>query len=405
MGLFDTIFNPKPSGNFLGPINIPDFGISEAFGFDNTYNQPQVGAGYTGSGKGAEYGDPYTTPTGDLAINNTAPVVNTQTGGQTLGAQRTATGGGAGLTAPNQAVAPGQPSIIDLINQEYDALQPYFGQLEDQAQGVAGRARENITREEGGALDALVKNKAADQAGLDLKTQQAQQQEIDATTKTKQYLNQLLNKGHAYLASQGGYNSSTAPALAEAFGRTAQTNLGNIATQAQGILGQLGVEGMKLLNFYAEKESLLKNKALEIFGNIENELQENLAKIAASKAESRVAKASATMTAWQNYLNQKATLQVEAAQATSALDDFLNTKVQTLSNNYMPGEVGGINAQNTPGALAGIGGTTQQITNPSIIPHGTPLFLRNQQEEESQLRLPSSLPSTVNAGLGNIRLG
>jgi hypothetical protein len=219
---------------------------------------------------------------------------------------------------------------MDMINQMFNEEQGYLGGLESTARSQAASSQ-GLIKSEGAELESQTgEERALREQELSGRKTEAGLDAQSAMTRVKQMLSDIVNRNNAYLSAIPGWSSSTAPALAEKFGRTAMSQAGGVQTELQKTVNSINLEAERVGQFYDNKLKEVQMGVQRALQGIEQQLQTQLGNIQGMKAESAKAKAQATMQAWQNYANNRAQLNMQAFNFQQTLAQWAMEKGQSL---------------------------------------------------------------------------
>ncbi len=230
-------------------------------------------------------------------------------------------GGGGGGNAP---------SVMDMINEAYGQEQDYLNQVQSSLPGQAQTAKSSYDTLLNQQKPQYEAEQSARLGELQTRSDQAARTNQQETARVKQLLGELQNRQASQLAYTGGYGSSSNPAMAEAFGKQAFSSLSTLAGQNQNVTDSINSERERVKNFYSKSIGDLTTQVATAKNQIDVDLQDKLNQIAGAKAESAKAKAQATMSAWQDYANRVAQLNLEKTQWQQNLEAWALEKGQTL---------------------------------------------------------------------------
>jgi len=264
--------------------------------YGSTSNEPNVST---------DYGPAYSTPSGQYYVT----AQTSQVPKQALGAATTSGGGGGASTDPgldlsgfNAGPSPndslgGGPSEQDVINNEFNQ----FNALLDQETGTANK---NFSETKG-----LYDTQFANASGQ-LKTEKTDQtrdikgKETLDLKRVRQLLSDLSQRDAARTAIRGG--GSVTEALAERFGRTAQSKLGNIQEQTRSALNRVNT-------FYNNSITKLQENYDAAIVGARQTLDANLAEIRRARTGAASAKQRASLDAWRSYYDNVNQAKIQAA--------------------------------------------------------------------------------------------
>lgn len=261
-----AIINSHSGSWGVGNFRLPDFGITEKLTSNRT---AQGGSNVIGSRNA--YAPPKTSTIPNFQTYET-PISNPR--GDILGAGTTAGGGGTSnqgipansfnldqnIPSPDQGTPDGGPSELDMINSEFNDFQSFLGNQESQANQNFTNTQNAITGERDLAVTDAEKQRGFREQELDAKALQGRESERLSLRKVRQLLQDLEQRNASRLAISGG--GSTADALAERFGRTAQEQTGNVLSEGQRYQNDLSLEGEKVDQFYDNSISKIKPEQL-----------------------------------------------------------------------------------------------------------------------------------------------
>ena len=239
------------------------------------------------------------TPASQLPSTGSTLDLNTD-GGLSGGAGSTGDpldlSGFSGGPSPSEGVN-GGPSEQDIINQEFNDFNNYLNNEE-------GAAKSNFAETKG-----LYDTQFANASGQ-LKTEQGDQtrdikgKETLDLKRVRQLLSDLGQRDAARTAITGG--GSVSEALAERFGREAQSRLGNVQEQTRSALTRVNT-------FYNNALVKLQENYTSATVGARQNLEANLREISRSRDASATAKQRATLDAWRNFYQNVNQAKIQAA--------------------------------------------------------------------------------------------
>lgn len=243
------------------------------------------------------------------------------------------------LNSPDQPFSGGGDSEISMINDQFNQFNSY---LDSQA----GQAQSNFN-ETVGMMDTQKANQeklySTEKA---TQTEGVKKSESLNLAQVRQLLSDLQQKDAARTAIAGG--GSTSEALAERFGREAQSRLGNVQDQTRQAIERVN-------QFYDRKTVELNDAYTANVFQAKQTLQDNLSYISQQRVGSAQAKQNATMNAWRSYYDQVNQAKVQAATFKAQMDMW---KQQQDSANAA---IDPFNAQNASVYNQGLQGSYSQM--------------------------------------------
>jgi len=252
------------------------------------------------------------------------------------------------------------PSQLDLIEQAYQTeigalgeqeslANSQFGQtqglLSGQREGVLGQISAEEANRRGSVESSAVNARknlqtSYDQAAVNIAQQNAQQEQM-----LRQLLGDLQQRQIAGMSVAGNFNSSVRDAANESYGRQATQGATQIATGRQEaeqdinnqlvrgtgeIEAQKAAEIGKITDYYAKTRNDINNTYNSSMLQLAQQRDQRLAAIAQARGASASAKAQNTAQAWNDYLAQKRTVDMQAYENAQALDMWKQQKEFSL---------------------------------------------------------------------------
>lgn len=282
------LFNPHASNNSIFGVAIPDFGISEMIGGNQT---AQGGSNLFGS-------NPSFTQTNNVAPGSAGNyyVSGSPASQQTLGAKtsNTPTGGGSFNPPTPQPQQPSGPSQEEQARQQYESqirgqidsgYNDYFGQLDEMLnQGLPSQrsAQENIANSQyTQGVNTLGLQKTQ---GLDALGQQrvkAEEQQVKTLRDISGNIRNSMQAGNIYLGTRGAGDSSAANQYAYALTKMGTQQRGDTMNQTGQIMNDIGSRETNLRNIFdTESRNLEESKNQKInevavwFADAQNQLRQ-----------------------------------------------------------------------------------------------------------------------------------
>lgn len=229
--------------------------------------------------------------------------------------------------------------MIDMINQEYENV---MGQLTAEEQALPGRYetfKQAVSANLAPVLTSLQEAQKEKLTGLEGEKAETKQQAALNLRQIHQLLSDLQQKQAGYLSSIGGWTSTAAPAMAEAFGRKAYESVSDLQRRRDLALADISRRITQTNEFYKQKVQDFENQKAAKLNLLEQDLQDSLKEIARQKGAAAEAKARATFDAWQGFLNSRRQIALEEAKWKESLalwkqqmDQQLGSAQQQLSS-------------------------------------------------------------------------
>lgn len=243
------------------------------------------------------------------------------------------------LPSPDQPFSGGGGSEIDMINDQFNQFNGYLDQQSGQAQSNFNETVGMMDTQKANQEKLYSTEKATQTEGV-------KKSEALNLAQVRQLLSDLQQKDAARTAIAGG--GSTSEALAERFGREAQSRLGNVQDQTRQAIERVN-------QFYDRKTVELNDAYTANVFQAKQTLQDNLSYISQQRVGSTQAKQNATMNAWRSYYDQVNQAKVQAATFKAQMDMW---KQQQDSANAA---IDPFNAQNASVYNQGLQGSYSQM--------------------------------------------
>lgn len=413
----------QPGNWNIGPINLPDFGITEAlfgpqFGntsstqttgssaplqYDTPLNQALQQGGVLGATNYTNYGgyQQYSSPIGPQ--NQTSSSTQQSSGGgdsrlqqlqktnrnppqeseyQALLAQLQASQG------PSQAeINNAYAGTLDVLNQAESNLRGQLPGLISEAEAQAAASRSLLEGQRSTANEQLGQQQ-----------QQSDQLAANQTAQQRQILQELTQANQARF----GGASSAGQAASELQGREFQRNRGQIQQQAAQALTTINNERNRVEREFQQGLQQLEVNKQQAVNEINRMFQDKLLEINSRRAETESAKAQARISALQELRNQAFQIQVAEAQYKSQLQlqaqqnmSQLSSVEQTYLGALQSGQ-GAVSQQssNVPTAIPGVSSSTQNTTTNPYVGQIT-----NKEDQYTGQILPSSINDRIQLGV------
>lgn len=153
----------------------------------------------------------------------------------------------------------------------------------------------------------------------------------NATARIKQNLANISNRNAAYLASIGGFGSSTAPALAESLGRTALVETGNLEIQRQNALLDIGARIDETNAFYDAQLRNAETSYNNAIASLEGQLADRLGQLDELEGLNEVQRAQAKTEAFMNYNENAQNINAQAEQYIAQLNNAIEQETNRVS--------------------------------------------------------------------------
>lgn len=301
----------------------------------NPYNQQQQVAGYQ---------PPQTQKVGGAYPKGPSSSTNVNSGGGDSFSFDT------NLPSPDQPFSGGGGSEIDMINDQFNQFNSYLDTQSNQAQSNFNETVGMMDTQKANQEKLYSTEKATQTEGV-------KKSEALNLAQVRQLLADLQQKDAARTAIAGG--GSTSEALAERFGREAQSRLGNVQDQTRQAIERVN-------QFYDRKTVELNDSYTANVFQAKQTLQDNLSYISQQRVGSAQAKQNATMNAWRSYYDQVNQAKVQAATFKAQMDMW---KQQQDSANAA---IDPFNAQNASVYNQGLQGSYSQMD---------PVGIQQQQQQ------------------------
>lgn len=266
-------------------------------------------------------------------------------------------GGGDSFSFDTNLPSPDQPfsgggggSEIDMINDQFNQFNSYLDTQSNQAQSNFNETVGMMDTQKANQEKLYSTEKATQTEGV-------KKSEALNLAQVRQLLSDLQQKDAARTAIAGG--GSTSEALAERFGREAQSRLGNVQDQTRQAIERVN-------QFYDRKLVELNDSYTANVFQAKQTLQDNLSYIQQQRVGSAQAKQNATMNAWRSYYDQVNQAKVQAATFKAQMDMW---KQQQDSANAA---IDPFNAQNASVYNQGLQGSYSQMD---------PVGIQQQQQQ------------------------
>lgn len=209
-----------------------------------------------------------------------------------------------------------------------------------------------------------------------------------ALGQARQLLADLNRRQYAQMSATGNYGSSVPEAFADQFGNKAYAAQAGIQQSRDAALNELSSKRIEAKQYFDGKLAEGKQKYDTLISSLQQQLNAQLDQIGQAKGQAASAKRAQSLEAWNNYVNNKFSLDQELrnyqnqliqyqAQQTALEDDSTNP----LATAVIPGVDSSANSQ----ILGDITGKVQQNANPLAMSQAPIYSKRKLSPEEQQL--------------------
>lgn len=285
---------------------------------------------------------------GNTPSYNSRPSVNPVQGPQnTVLGKPPQYGGGSNfsLTPPNENLPGTDQSQLGLIDQQFNDYMSTLGGYENNINKQFGDSTALLGSQNQDTLSQLNTQEGNQRQGILNDQQSAELQAGQGQAQQETQLRQLLGdlqQRQAARESQFG-NSSVTDANNEAFGKQAFQGINTIQQQRAGAEQQINTTTQKnltgLQDFYNKSRLSITQGYQSSIQQLTSQRDDKLAAIGAERNQAASTKAQNSFAAWQDYLNQKRSLDLQTYQNAQALQSYAAQKQAELAQQFQVAKV------------------------------------------------------------------
>lgn len=254
---------------------------------------------------------------GDVLGVNTSRGSSNGSGGVSNQGGGIDTGSGvSGPLGPSDSPGGGQPSFLDLINNEYSAFDQSLSNYENRANQDFATLRQQTAADKAADLSNVAQQQEAQTAAV-------RDQKRLGLAEARQMLHDLSVRNNAQLAASGG--GVNKEALADRFSRAANSSLGNIQRSAEQQFNNIS-------NFYADKVNQLEKAYRDKVTEAQARLEQVKMQIASDRTQAQSDKVRQSYQAWADFYNTKRQLEAEAYSMKLQYDAWKEGKLKEVND-------------------------------------------------------------------------
>lgn len=204
-----------------------------------------------------------------------------------------------------------------------------------------------------------------------------------AMSQARQLLADLNRRQFAEMSARGTYGSSVPEAFADQFGNKAYAALGGIQQSRDTSLNELANKRIEAKQYFEGKLFEGKQKYDSLITGLKQQLNAQLDAIGQAKGAASSAKRAASIEAWNNYVNNKFSLDQELRNYQSSLTQYMAESADLEHNTFGEVTAPGIDASQNSQILGDINQQVNPNANPLAMSQA-PIYTRKRLSPEEQ---------------------
>ncbi len=199
-----------------------------------------------------------------------------------------------------------------------------------------------------------------------------------ALGQARQLLNDLQRRQYAQMSATGNYGSSVPEAFASQFADKAYNAQNQIQTSRDQSLNELASKRVEAKQYFDTKLFEGKQKYDTMMQSLQQQLNSQLDQISNAKSQSAQAKNSASLEAWNNYVNNKFSLDQELRNYNQSLMQYATQTENDGANPFENTTASDIDSSNNANILPADQGVGSQVNLNQHTAMNTPIYTKRK---------------------------
>lgn len=199
-----------------------------------------------------------------------------------------------------------------------------------------------------------------------------------ALGQARQLLNDLQRRQYAQMSATGNYGSSVPEAFADQFADKAYNAQNQIQTSRDQSLNELANKRVEAKQYFDTKLFEGKQKYDTMMQSLQQQLNSQLDQISNARSQSAQAKNSASLEAWNNYVNNKFSLDQELRNYNQSLMQYASQTEGDGANPFESVNASDVNSSNNANILPADQGVGSQVNLNQHTAMNTPVYTKRK---------------------------
>lgn len=285
----------------------------------------------------------------------------------------------------------------DARNSNYNSEKSRLNGLEDRTRAVYGQSVAQAQAYYPEFQRMVGEQQASTEGQLGNLENQRKYESERSLGQARQLLNDLNRRQAAQMSASGNYGTSVPEAYADQFGNKAYAAQNQIQTSRDQALNEIANKRVEAKQYFDSKLFEGKQKYDTLITGLQQQLNATLDQIGGARSQSAAAKNAAGVQAWNNYVNNKFSLDQELRQYQQSLTQYA-AESSVGENPLANPAISGIQTSNSQQIMAGTQANVAQ--GGQTMNQFTPMTRRRLTAEEEKDQQMSGYGIELNGGAG-----
>lgn len=277
---------------------------------------------------------------------------------------------------------------LGAIDDEYDSERKRLGDVENRARSAYGQSMTQAQAYYPEFQRLIGEQQASTEGQIGNLENQRKYESERALGQARQLLADLNRRQYAQMSATGNYGSSVPEAFADQFGNKAYAAQAGIQQSRDTALNELASKRIEAKQYFDGKLAEGKQKYDTLITGLQSQLNAQLDQIGQAKGAAASAKRAQSLEAWNNYVNNKFSLDQELRNYQNQLIQYQSQQTALEDDSANPlatATIPGINSSMNSQILGDITGKVQQNENPMAMSQAPIYSKRKLSPDEQQL--------------------